>query len=193
MSTKKIWDLVETAVPEGTDRSDIDIWFQDESRIGQQGSINRIWHSKGQRPRLIRQQQFEYAYIDDAICPSRGESVGLALPVADTQGMRLHLEEISKVVPTGRHAVVVMDGTGWHQPSLNLWNVSILKLPAYSPELNPVEQVWQWLKSRYLSNRCYQGYDQIIDAICHAWCCFAEQPELIKSIGNRDWAISWVY
>lgn len=91
MSTKKIWDLVDATVPEGTNRSDIDIWFQDESRIGQQGSISRIWHSKGQRPRLIRQQQFEYAYIYGAICPSRGESVGLALPVANTQGMRLHL------------------------------------------------------------------------------------------------------
>ena len=189
MSTKKIWDLVDATVPEGTNRSDIDIWFQDESRIGQQGSISRIWHTKGQRPRLIRQQQFEYAYIYGAICLSRGESVGLALPVANTQGMRLHLEEISKVVPTGRHAVVVMDGAGWHQPSLNLANVSILKLPAYSPELNPVEQVWQWLKSRYLSNRCYNSYDQIIEAICHAWCCFAEQPDLIKSIGTRDWAM----
>ena len=92
-------------------------------------------------------------------------------------------------MPIGRHAVVVMDGAGWHQPSLNLANVSILKLPAYSPELNPVEQVWQWLKSRYLSNRCYNSYDQIIDAICDAWSCFAEQPDLIKSIGTRDWAM----
>ena len=182
--------MVDAAVPKGVDRNCIDIWFQDESRVGQQGSISRVWHTRGQRPRLIRQQQFEYAYIYGAICPSRAESVGLALPVANTEGMRLHLEEISKVVPAGRHAVVVMDGAGWHQAHLNLENVSILKLPPYSPELNPVEQVWQWLKSRHLSNRCYSSYEQIIDAICAAWCCFAEQADLIKSIGTRDWAIN---
>lgn len=189
MNTKKIWTLVEATVPEGVDRSCIDIWFQDESRIGQQGSITRVWHTKGERPRLNRQQQFEYAYLYGAICPQNGNAVGLALPVANTEGMRLHLQEISQVVPSGRHAVVVMDGAGWHQQYLNLPNVSIVKLPAYAPELNPAEQVWQWIKSRHLSNRCYSSYEQIIDAICEAWNCFAAQPDLVKSIGSRDWIL----
>lgn len=166
----------------------MDIWFQDESRVGQQGSITRVWHTKGERPRLIRQQQFEYAYIYGAICPATGQSVGLVLPCANGKGMKLHIEEIAQQVPEGRHAVLIVDGAGWHQPTMSVKNVSILKLPPYSPELNPVEQVWQWLKQNHLSNRCYDGYEAIVEACCNAWNKLSDNTELVKSIGHREWA-----
>lgn len=102
--------------------------------------------------------------------------------------MKLHIEEIAKQVPAGRHAVLIVDGAGWHQQTMSVKNVSLLKLPPYSPELNPVEQVWQWLKQNHLSNRCFSGYDAIVDACCKAWNIFANSNDLVKSIGTREWA-----
>ena len=102
--------------------------------------------------------------------------------------MLLHMQEISKAVPKGRHAVVVMDGALWHQPSLNQANVTMLKLPPYSPELNPSERVWQYLKQNELSNRCYDSYEAIVDAACLTWNNLLKQPQRIRSLTARAWA-----
>jgi hypothetical protein len=95
----------------------VDIWFQDEARIGQKGSVTRTWAKKGTRPRLVRQQQFEYAYVFGAVCPVRDEAVGIVLPVANTEAMLVHLEHISMKIPAGRHAVIVLDKAAWHTQS----------------------------------------------------------------------------
>ncbi|QRQ80737.1 IS630 family transposase [Paralysiella testudinis] len=189
MILKNFVNHVRTVLPEHIELSDVDIWFQDETRIGQQGSITRVWHYCGQRPRVVRQQQFESAYLFGAFCPSTGNSVGLVLPYVNKQAMQLHMQHISKEVPEGRHAVVVMDGALWHQADLNLHNVTMLKLPPYSPELNPSEQIWQYLKQHDLSNRCFDGYDAIVDAACVAWNRLRVQLELIRSITSRAWSI----
>lgn len=101
--------------------------------------------------------------------------------------MKLHLQEISKVVPVGRHALVVLDGALWHQESYNLPNVTILKLPPYSPDLNPIEQVWQYINQHWLSNRCYANYEIIVEAACQVWGNFSKQLALVKSITARNW------
>jgi transposase len=185
---KKIVELIIEALPEGVDLSTVDIWFQDETRVGQQGDITRVWAPTGTRPRAIRQQQFINAYIFGAVCPSRDQAVGLVLPCVNMDAMKLHMEEISKNVPEGRHALVIVDGAGWHQKYLNLENVTQLKLPPYSPELNPVEQIWQWLKQKWLSNRVYDSYEHIVDASCDAWNKMVTIPGIINSICSRDWA-----
>ena len=166
----------------------MDIWFQDETRIGQQGSLTRVWHYRGGRPRLIKQQQFHSAYLFGAFCPATKKAVGLVLPFVNKHTMLLHMQEISKAVPKGRHAVVVMDGALWHQPSFNQDNVTMLKLPPYSPELNPSERVWQYLKQNELSNRCYDSYEAIVDAACLAWNNLLKQPQRIRSLTARAWA-----
>ena len=96
---------------------------------------------------------------------------------------------ISKRTPKGRHAVVVMDGAGWHQEhTVDAFdNVTIIKLPPYSPELNPIEQVWQWLRQNELANRCFQGYDDIVEQCARAWNSFIEDIERVKSLCTRDW------
>ena len=136
-------------MPDEVDINDVDVWFQDETRIGQQGSTTRLWAKKGTRPRAIKQQQFLYAYLYGAVCPARQLAVGLALPNANSACMKAHMQAISDAVPEGRHALVIMDGAGWHQESLDLPNVTLLKLPPYSPELNPCEQVWRYLKEHF--------------------------------------------
>ncbi len=112
------------------------------------------------RPRAVKQQQFEYAYIFGAVCPSTGATEALIAPFMNMDVMEKHLSLISKRAPEGRHGVIVVDGAAWHQPYLadKLDNISIIKLPPYSPELNPIEQVWQWLRQNELANRCFKGY-----------------------------------
>ncbi len=156
--------------------------------MGQQGSITRQWAEKGTRPRAIRQQPFEYSYIFGAVCPANGLSSGLVLPVVNKEAMKLHIEAISEQVPVGRHAVVIVDGAAWHTDTLNVHNVTLVKLPPYSPELNPVEHVWLWLKQKCLSNRTYENYEAIVEACCHTWSQFAKDTARMTQLCTRDWA-----
>lgn len=112
------------------------------------------------------------------------------LPRADASMMQLHLEEISRTVAAKAHAVVVMDRAGWHTTdTLKVpKNLTIILLPSRSPELNPVENIWQYLRQTWLSNRVFETYDAILEAGCEAWNRLIAQPETIMSIGLRDWA-----
>lgn len=177
-------------IPQGTKIENVDIWFQDEARIGQRGTLTRTWAKKGTRPRLTRQQQFEYAYIFGAVCPEQNASVGLVLPSANSETMLVHLREISAQVPLGRHAVVILDGATWHTTkSVRMFdNLSLLTLPPASPELNPVEQIWQQLRDNQLANRCYNGYEDIVDACCDAWNWFIDTPNRMVQLCTRAWA-----
>ena len=104
--------------------------------------------------------------------------------------MQLHLNEISKQVDTKAHAVVLMDRAGWHSTGkLKIpKNLTIILLPPKSPELNPVENIWQYLRANYLSNRVFENYEAIVEATCEVWNKLISQPQTITSIGMRDWA-----
>ena len=114
----------------------------------------------------------------------------LALPSADTDAMQRHLEEISANVALGAHAVLLFDRAGWHAtPNLVIpKNITPVWLPSRAPELNPVENIWQYLRGNWLSNRVFETFDDIIDAICDAWNKLIAQAETITSIGMREWA-----
>ena len=178
-------------MPPGVAPEQVDVWFQDEMRIGQRGTQTRLWARKGTRPRVVRQQQSESAYIFGAVCPQQSSAVGLVMPHANSEAMARHLQALSEAVPAGRHAVLVLDRAAWHTtPKLPQFpNVSLLPLPAGSPELNPAEQVWQQLRDRHLANRCYDGYEQIVDACCDAWNAFTQIPGAIRSLCSRSWAV----
>ncbi len=100
--------------------------------------------------------------------------------------MNAHLLEISAAVDKGSHAVLVVDQAGWHlTPKLRLpENISILPLPPRAPELNPVENVWQFMRDNWLSNRVFENNDQIVALCCEAWNKLVEQPWRIISIGK---------
>lgn len=112
------------------------------------------------------------------------------MPYADTEAMQAHINEISRHVARGAHAVLLMDRAGWHTTAkLNVpKNITPIFLPSRAPELNPVENVWQYLRQNWLSNRVFDGYDAIIDAACDAWRKLLAQPHIITSIGMRKWA-----
>ena len=104
--------------------------------------------------------------------------------------MQLHLDEISRHVTPGAQAVLIKDRAGWHTTNVRTIprNITPILLPSYSPELNPVENIWQYMCANWLSNRVFETYDAIIEAACEAWNKLIALPDMIKSIGMRDWA-----
>ena len=115
------------------------------------------------------------------------------LPFCNTDTMNLNLAEISLNVAPGAHAVLLMDQAGWHlTPKLVLpTNISIVAIPSKCPELNGQENIWQFMRDNWLSNRVFGSYDEIVDHCCHAWNKLVEQPWKIMSIGLRDWAYAF--
>jgi len=171
-------------------RRQIELWFQDEARIGQKNGLVRQWARRGTRPRQPADQRYESAYLFGAICPARGVGAALAMPFADTHAMQAHLGEIAATVAKGAHAILLLDRAGWHTTGKLVVpkNISLIFMPSRSPELNPVENVWQYLRANWLSNRVFDTYDDIIDAACDAWNRLIAQPKTITSIGMREWA-----
>lgn len=168
----------------------IEIWWQDEMRVGQQGSLSRIWAEKGTRPRVVRQRQFLSTYIFGACCPEKDRAFALILPRVDTGMMQLYLREFSDQIDPDSHAIILMDRASWHttEKLIPPGNISFIPLPPYSPELNPVEQLWQQLRKIKLSNTSYKNYEVIVDAACEAWNMFVEEEGNVKKLCSRDWA-----
>lgn len=130
---------------------------------------------------------FESAYIFGAMCPEHKKGSAMIFSGVGTDEMNIHLKEISQSLSENAHAIIIMDNAPWHKSVTVPENISIIYLPPYSPELNPVEQVWDFLRSNYFSNRVYRTICQVFDACCMAWNMFIAQPEVIFSIGMRPW------
>ena len=158
--------------------------------MGQQGTLTRIWARRGTRPRAPRDTRYQWAYLFGAVCPARGTAAGLVLPFANTEAMNAHLAEIGRSVAQGAHALLVLDGAGWHgSATLEVPdNITLLHLPPYAPELNPVENVWAYLRANKLAITVFDSYDDILKACCTAWNFLANDPKDIASITQRSWA-----
>ena len=129
-------------------------------------------------------------YIFAALCPREGKGAALVLPFCNTAAMNLHLAEISTRVSPGRHAVLLLDQAGWHLSAgvAVPANITLLPLPPKCPELNVMENVWQFMRDNWLSNRVFEDHDDIVDHCCDAWNRLTDQPWRIMSIGMREWA-----
>jgi hypothetical protein len=170
--------------------TELELWWQDEARVGQKNPITRRWARRGTRPRAPHDQRTKWAYIFGAICPAKGKAAGLVMPFADTEAMQAHLIEISRAVDSGAHAVLMLDQAGWHMSARLVVpdNITLLPLPPRAPELNPVENVWQFMRDNWLSNRIFSSYEDIVDHCCEAWNKLADQPWRIMTLGHREWA-----
>ena len=157
-------------------------FVMDEARLGQQGTLTRVWARTGSRPAAVKQTKYEWVYLYAAVEPATGESVALLAPNVDAGTFNVFLRMLSEELRPGEHAVLILDGAGWHKSkSLAVPdNVTCLLLPPYSPELNPVENLWHHLRSHYLSNRAYRDYDDLLDAGSQAWRQLT--PAVIKSV-----------
>lgn len=177
-------------MPQQAKGKPIEIWHQDEARVGQKGTLTRIWARKGTRPRKPQDTRYEWAYIFGAVCPARATGAAIVMPYADTDAMNEHLAVIATHISKGAHGVVVLDGAGWHTskglvvPS----NLTLITQPPFAPELNPVENIWEYLRKNKLAIRIYENYQDIVDACCKAWNQLMEIPSRITSITTREWA-----
>lgn len=132
-------------------------------------------------------QRYASVYAFAAVEPTTGRDFCLVLPAVSTLAMSEFLRRFAATLAKDEHAVMVLDGAGWHT-SHDLVvppNVSLLRLPPYSPELNPVERIWLYLRERHLSHRVHDGARAIIDAVCAAWCLLT--PERLRSLCNYPW------
>jgi len=154
----------------------------DEARFGQQGTLTRVWAPKGSRPTAVKQTRYEWVYLYAAVEPATGASVALQAPHVNTGTMNAFLGMLADELDEGDHAIVVMDQAGWHvSRTLEVPAcITILLLPPYSPELNPIERLFGYLRSHYLSNRAYENYQHLLDASTEAWRDLT--PALLRSV-----------
>ena len=149
----------------------VEIWFTDEARVGQQGTLTRVWAKRGSPPRARRDRRFEWAYLFCAICPERGTGAAIIMPEVNVAAMNEHLAEISRRAAGGAHRpagarrrrlaqLAAGQGASEYLP---------LPLPPYAPELNPMENVWELMRGNFLSHCVWDGYDAILEACCDAW------------------------
>lgn len=159
--------------------------------MGQQGTLSYVWAPVGSRPARVRDNRHDSVYLFGAVCPDRATGAAIIMPAVNSEAMAEHLAEISGRVREGAHAVVVCDGAGWHQPGQRLPipdNITLLRLPPYAPELNPVELVWEYLRANKLSMVVWDSYDAILKACSDAWNWFIADPNRVASITQRTWA-----
>jgi len=149
----------------------IEVWFQDEARFGQQGTLTNLWALTGSRPEAVKQTEYQWVYLYASVNPISGESSAMLAPHVDTDYMNQHLKFVSQAVDDDVHVVLVLDQAGWHvaKDLLVPENITLLYLPPYSPQLNGVERIWAFQKSHHLNNRVYLDYDDLFDAVSTSW------------------------
>src|SRR4051812_21802206 len=141
-------------------------------------------------PARAASARLRLAYLFGAVCPERGEGVALVLPEVSTAAMSTFLTELSRSLPPGTRAGLVLDGAGWHVgEDLSVpANLTLIHPPPYSPELNPVERVWEYLRDRWLSHRVLAGgYEAVVDAACAAWNALLAEPGRLRSLTSFPW------
>ena len=165
------------------------LFFQDEARIGQKGRCAHIWWRRGERPPGLCDKRFTFAYIFAAVEPGTDNGFALVMPHANTEAMQIFLDRFAATIAADEHVVLVLDRAGWHGSlGLNVPStITLVPLPPYSPELNPVERVWLYLKQRFLSHRLHADYEAIADAACRAWNCLTAETGRIRSLCSYPW------
>ena len=124
------------------------------------------------------------AYIYAAVEPGTDNAFALILPDANAAGMQAFLDAFAATIAEDEHVALVLDGAGWHgsKSARVPANITLVSLPPYSPELNPVERVWLYLKERFLSLRLHNDYDAIVAAASKAWNRLCRQTGRLASL-----------
>ena len=168
---------------------DKEYWFFDESRFGTHSKIGHAWFKKGTRPRIKVKLGFKNFYLYSAINPKTGESFTLLLPNVNKECMKIFMNEFFKrYQKENRNITIIMDGAGWHLDKEHLLkdtkNIEIILQPPYSPELNPVERLWQYIKNHTIKNKLFETLEELEREIC--W--FVREKltrEIIRNICNK--------
>jgi putative transposase len=158
---------------------------QDEGCFGRISIPRRCWAPLHMRPRVARQIVREYVYVYSAVAPSIGKILSLLLPRADTAMMNLFLEHVSQEL-SEYFIVMQVDRAGWHDTEELIIpeNIRLILQPAYSPELNPVEHVWDYLRENYFHNWAASTLKQVIEVLIDGLQHLTADVELLQSMTN---------
>ena len=164
------------------------VMFMDEGRFGRMDFPRRCWAPVGIRPTVTAQMVRQYLYGYIAVCPLDGSMASLVLPEVNAESMSVFLNEVSLCYPT-EHVVMIMDQAGWHKAKSLVVpeNITLFWLPPYSPELNPVEHLWDEIREKWFHNRAFASLDTVQDQLVCALRHLLSNPELVKSITCFDW------
>ena len=167
----------------------VEVWFEGEARFGQQGTLTHVRATRGSRPVAPKQVGYANLQVVSAVCPATGRAEGLITQELDAAVTQLFLDQLSATIPEKVHVLLVWDGAGWHTANSLVIpkNMTILKLPPYSPELNPVERLWRHLRQRHWPNRVYKGIRELEKAAVCAWRAACLAPETVKSVCRCDY------
>jgi hypothetical protein len=168
--------------------------FEDEARIGQKGRVCHRWFRRGRRPPGPADQRTTFAYIYAAVEPGTDTAFALVLPEVSTRAMQAFLDGLAATLAEDEHVLLVLDRAGWHGANALVVpaNITLAALPPRSPELNPVERLWLYLKERFLSHRLLEDYTAIVDAACAAWRRVTSEPGRIASLCSYPWIVERV-
>lgn len=163
--------------------------FQDEAGFGRINKPKYCWCEKGIRPTTPCHHIREYRYAYGAVEPKTGESFFLVMPYCNTECMNIFLMSLSKSYPHDK-IMLVCDGAGWHKSKglIIPENIEILYIPPYTPEMNPIEQIWDEIREKGFRNEVFSTLDKVVDRLSDVICNFT--PETIMSITARDWILS---
>ena len=172
-------------MPRGTP---VRLLFQDEGRFGRIHDGRRCWAPLPLRPCVGQQVVREFVYAFAAVSPRDGRIASLVLPWVDADLMSLFLAHTAAQFP-GDHCVVLMDGAGWHTANALIVpdTMTLVPLPPYSPECNPVEQIWKYTRTNGLRNQTFDSLDQVIDVVSDTLHTLHTHPDLVRSITCFDW------
>lgn len=171
------------ATRETGDARPVLIMAQDEGCFGRISRAERCWAPPRMRPSVAAQVVREYTYVYAAVAPTLGQMVSLILPEASTEMMNLFLEQVSQTF--SMHFIVMqVDGAGWHRATdlVIPENIRLIPQPAYSPELNPVEHIWDELREKYFHNRLFSSLALVIETLCQGLNALADDAERLCSL-----------
>ena len=187
---KDDFENVFTQVSQDHSSKEISVFVQYETRFGQKGTTSKQWAPVGKRPNRPVQDEYGNGYIFGAVCPDSGHKHFLVSTDLCIDFMQYFLKTFSRSLGRGVHALLVLDNASWHtSPKLKIpKNITLHFLPAYSPDLNPIENLWKFIKSNFLCNKWIKGGKQILKAGIDA--VKKLTPEMIKSVCARNYGMT---
>lgn len=163
--------------------------FQDEAGFGRINKPKYCWCKKGMRPSVPCHHIREYRYTYGAVEPRTGEAFFLVMPYCNTDCMNVFLKHLSDSYPTDK-IVLVCDGAAWHKSKgLSIpHNIRLVFIPPYTPEMNPIEQIWREIRTQGFRNEIFASLDKVVDRLCETIQNLTK--DTIKSITGRNWLLS---
>ncbi|MGH9407303.1 MAG: IS630 family transposase [Terriglobia bacterium] len=185
---KKLPQLLQEALTGRPPAVPVRLLFQDEARFGRLSDERRCWAPWPERPCVGKQIIREYTYGLVAVSPHDGKFSSPVLPWVDAEAMSVFLAQTAADFP-GDYCLILLDGAGWHRAAaLRIpARLRLLPLPPYSPELNPVEHIWEHLRENYFGNRVFPSLSAVVDQLCAGLHDLDQHPDVVKSMTNFDW------